>query len=624
MKQSLDKPALAFLKPSEIKLSGYMRKRLEVQAAGLAGNLHKFWPDVADSKWIGGGRDGWERVPYWLDGFIPLAYLLDDAERKATAKMYIDGILARQKPDGWLCPCDDNDRGRYDVWAYFLICKVLCLYADCASDTRIEGAVYDALYCLNKHLDRFTLFDWAQARWYECLIPVYWLLERRQAPWLYELIVKLKAQGYDYALGYENWAYEHAAAPREWTQMSHVVNNAMMLKGDALYSLYSGKKSHRETARKMLAMLDRFHGTPAGVFNGDECLAGKSPVRGAELCSVVELMYSCEQLLHVTGDPFWADRLEKIAFNALPATLTPDMWAHQYDQQLNQVMCVKMPDEKSVFSSNNGESNLFGLEPNFGCCTANFGQAYPKYVLSSVYRTPEGLAVAMLSPVLVETSAGGGKVRLEVAGDYPFDDRARIVIDTERPFPLRVRIPAWGKATLTVNGNTAAVTSGFAVVDLSAGHTEIEVGMKAEIRLINCWGGLKAVERGALLYSLKIDEAFTRINTDVAGREYPHCDYEVHPVSDYAFALASDAFRYEYRAIEACPYDPQTAPNRIYAQCRAVDWPIEDGHLAPLPAGRPKGAVVEKIFVPYGATCLRLTALPLYREKQSKSDRTKE
>jgi hypothetical protein len=27
--------------------------------------------DVRDSRWIGGDRDGWERVPYWLDGFVP-------------------------------------------------------------------------------------------------------------------------------------------------------------------------------------------------------------------------------------------------------------------------------------------------------------------------------------------------------------------------------------------------------------------------------------------------------------------------------------------------------------------------------------------------------------------------
>ena len=61
-----------------IKPEGWLRKQLTLQANGLAGNLDKIWPDVKDSMWIGGNHYDWERVPYWLDGFIPLAFLLDD------------------------------------------------------------------------------------------------------------------------------------------------------------------------------------------------------------------------------------------------------------------------------------------------------------------------------------------------------------------------------------------------------------------------------------------------------------------------------------------------------------------------------------------------------------------
>ena len=38
------------------------------QARGLSGHLDQIWPDVRDSAWLGGDRDGWERLPYWLDG----------------------------------------------------------------------------------------------------------------------------------------------------------------------------------------------------------------------------------------------------------------------------------------------------------------------------------------------------------------------------------------------------------------------------------------------------------------------------------------------------------------------------------------------------------------------------
>ena len=114
-----------FYTSNELKPAGWLRRQLEIQAESLSGNLDKIWPDVRDSAWIGGDREGWERVPYWLDGFIPLAYLLEDADMIARAKKYIDAILAAQKPDGWICPCSDEERKNYDSWAVQLISKVL-------------------------------------------------------------------------------------------------------------------------------------------------------------------------------------------------------------------------------------------------------------------------------------------------------------------------------------------------------------------------------------------------------------------------------------------------------------------------------------------------------------------
>lgn len=52
--------------------------QLQTQAQGLSGHLDEFWPDVADSGWIGDHAESWERAPYWLDGLVPLAFLLKD------------------------------------------------------------------------------------------------------------------------------------------------------------------------------------------------------------------------------------------------------------------------------------------------------------------------------------------------------------------------------------------------------------------------------------------------------------------------------------------------------------------------------------------------------------------
>ena len=97
----------------ELKPTGWLKSQLEIQANGLSGNLDKMWPSVKDSSWVGGNDDGWERVPYWLDGFVPLAFQLEDEDMIARAKKYIYAILDGQQEDGWIAPCPRENRSGY-------------------------------------------------------------------------------------------------------------------------------------------------------------------------------------------------------------------------------------------------------------------------------------------------------------------------------------------------------------------------------------------------------------------------------------------------------------------------------------------------------------------------------
>ena len=185
------------------------------------------------------------------------------------------------------------------------------------------------------------------------------------------------------------------------------------------------------------------------MYSCDEHLAGRSPAQGSELCAVVEAMYSLEVRLATTGEPALADRLERLAYNALPATLTPDMWAHQYDQQVNQVVCRISADH--VWTSNGPESNIYGLQPNFPCCTANLHQGWPKFVAHLWMRTPDGgLAALAYGPCAVETMVRGAPVTVIVETEYPFDGRIEIVVRAPSPirFPLLLRIPGWSQGAV--------------------------------------------------------------------------------------------------------------------------------------------------------------------------------
>jgi hypothetical protein len=169
----------------------------------LSGHLDEFWPDVGQSKWFGGQAEGWERAPYWLDGFIPLAFLLDDPALKAKAAKYVEYIVAHQRPDGWFSPYpEDAVAKRYDLWAILLANKMLVQYHEASGDDRVLRAVERSLRAIVSGLDRTPLYDWGRYRWFEGLIPVFYAYDKSGEAWLLDLARKLRAQGFDYSAFY--------------------------------------------------------------------------------------------------------------------------------------------------------------------------------------------------------------------------------------------------------------------------------------------------------------------------------------------------------------------------------------------------------------------------------------
>jgi hypothetical protein len=136
-------------------------------------------------------------------------------------------------------------------------------------------------------------------------------------------------------------------------------------------------------------------------------------------------MFSLEQSLAITGDPSLGDRLEQLAFKALPGAFTVDMWAHQYNQEPNQVGCSL---HHKPWTTDGPESNLYGLEPNFGCCTANFHQGWPKIISSLLMlsgtqqsNSQDGLVAVVYAPCEVRTILRGTPVHVAEETNYPFE-----------------------------------------------------------------------------------------------------------------------------------------------------------------------------------------------------------
>ncbi len=595
-----------FYTSNEIKPIGWIKRQLEIQAEGLSGHLDKIWPDVRDSAWIGGDREGWERVPYWLDGFIPLAYLLEDEDKIARAKKYIDAIVSAQKEDGWICPCAEDKRCTYDTWAVLLIAKVLKVYYDCSGDERIPKVIYRVMKNFYEWLrdGKLQLIQWGKFRWFEGFIAIDFLYKKYKEDWLKELAVLLKEQGVDYGELTSLWE----RPLNRWRLDTHVVNMAMMLKSEAV-SCDLLDEAYTDKAEYLREILDRYNGTPVESFTGDECLSGLSPIQGTELCSIVELMYSYELLYAYTGDQKWAERLEVLAFNALPATISDDMWAHQYVQMSNQIACEKFPG-KSLFRTNNAEAHLFGLEPHFGCCTSNFNQGWPKFTLSAFLHKDNTVLSALMIPS--ELKEGGKCIKLDT--NYPFENRMTYHVSADSAFTLQIRIPSFAK-NLRVNGEaTTAQTLSF---DIAAGmNTDIQIDFDTTPYFKQRPHGLNTVQCGSLVFSVPVsyEKRMSEYEKDGVERKFPYCDYEYLPTSDWNYAYSADELQVQFHGVSDIPFASKQPPVTVRAKVRNINWGYEDGYetvCAKIPQSvAPISEEKELQLYPYGCAKLRMTELP--------------
>jgi uncharacterized protein len=604
----------------QVKPSGWLERQLRLQAAGLSGHLDRFWPDVARSRWIGGDAEGWERGPYWLDGAIPLAHLSGDGALIARTTAWVDGILAGQHDDGWLGPRQDETYGyALDPWPVFIVFKALVGHAGATGDARVAPAMLRFTRRLGALLEAEHLRSWAHYRWADMVLSLHWLFERTGEEWVLDCAARLQQQGFDWYALSQRYPFRYRSRREECDLRTHVVNNAMGVKAAGVWQRQSHDPRQRAGMLGLIDVLDRYHGQANGMFSGDEHLAGRQPFQGTELCAVVEFMYSLETLIAISGSAALADRLELVAFNALPATLSPDHWSHQYDQQVNQVVCHVTEDR--VYTSNGPDANIFGLEPHYGCCTANLHQGWPKFAASLVMRSSDGgLAVAAYAPCTAETDIEGQVVRLEVVTDYPFREtvKLRLTGSSTEPVPLHLRVPAWctGASLRGVDGSEVYLSAGFQVVRVvPADAAELQLTLPMRPRVIERDPAGASIYRGPLLFGLRIEEDWRRI-----GGQSPHDDWEVHPRSPWNYGVVLDrerpeaSLRFEDRPLAEQPFSPDGAPAIAHVNgARLDDWTLEHGAAGPLPVGmtcRP-GSQEPLTLLPYGATNLRIAQFPL-------------
>ena len=587
----------------------------------MSGHLDEFWPDVgANSGWLGGTGESWERGPYFLDGLLPLAYLLDDDVLKAKAKKFVDWTLEHQQANGMIGPA-----GNDDWWPRMVMLKALLQYQEVTQDPRVVPLMTRYFHYQLSALPNRPLQSWGRYRWQDEAYVVQWLYDRTRDPKLLELATLLQKQGYDWESEFVNFQYTMPtprglmkAGQQDHALQTHGVNNAQALKVAAVQYRLSGDPGERAAFSRQLGAIDTYHGMPNGMFSCDEHFGGLEPQHGTELCSVVEAMFSLEVILATFGDASVGDRLEKIAYNALPGTFTDDMWAHQYNQQSNQLQVGLL---SKPWTTDGPESNLYGLAPNFGCCTANYHQGWPKFTASLWMRAPDdGLVAAVFAPCELHTQVRGTMVDVREETDYPFRNTIRFIVQPEKAiaFPLQFRVPQWATgAQVTINGKPAAIAmppGTFARMERTwkSGDT-VEITFPMQTRVSRWYNRSVALERGPLVFSLDPGESWVKLRD--RGMT---ADWQVFRKTYWNYALlVNEASAASLQPVEVPiggrPFAAADAGVRLQAPAKRLDaWRAVDGvasapPASPVDSDNPQESLT---FIPYACAKLRVTAFP--------------
>jgi hypothetical protein len=622
-RQPLLPSPLVKLPVGTVRPEGWLRQQLLLMADGFSGRLPELsafckydgnaWTDPS-----GHGRFGWEELPYWLKGFIDLGYVLNDPRIIAESKTWIEAVLKTQGADGYFGTRSNlegkntlDEFGKLDLWPNMVMLYPLRTYYEATGDPRvIEFMTRYYQWFQRQPLDRILPESWQKHRGGDNLDSIYWLYNHTGDKWLLDAGTVNHERTSDWVGGIPTW---------------HGVNISECFREPGQY--YQETKDIR-----YLGVTERVYGTvtgvfgqvPGGLFGADENARPgfTGPRQATETCTMVELMFSDEMLIAITGDSKWADRAEDVAFNSLPAAMTPDLKALHYLTAPNQIQL----DRKSKAPAIDNGGDMFSYNPyDYRCCQHNTAMGWPYFAERLWMGTRnDGLAALFYAAGSVTAKvAGGDEVTIAETTGYPFSDQVSFDLTLAKParFPLALRIPAWCEAPrVKVNGKPLPVPTGkpgwITLEREWAGgdRVELTLPMKLEVKRWPANRDAASVHYGPLAFSLKIGERWQPYGDNPKWQKY-----EVFPTTAWNYALDLDSpMRLERSAepvLAAQPFTPDAVPLAVKAKGRKIpEWRQEPNGLIGEIQKSPVAAspeAEELTLIPMGATRLRVSMFPV-------------
>lgn len=408
--------------------------------------------------------------PEFTGKFIDVCTHYANSDQNAAAlekaKVVIDSILKHQRADGYLgCLADGKELAYFSVWNQAFTLLGMLSYAEMTGDDAVLEA---AKKCTQYLYDTFItggkdILDSTNNGTQHISI-------------LYSMVRLWELTGFVPAKALADHVVEKCEASDLNIVSFENILDMRSTKGIEMIVIYLGLIRYARVFDKPegIAAAERYwqqiHDTQIrNTGNGtlEECWRenGNAPVildmqlRPNENCVAVGWIELSLTLFWLSPEAKYLDAIEKTFFNHILGSVSAD------------------GSDFAYYQSNVGKKIFSTSEDMYKCCR------YRGFTLFSClrdmlyYEKDDVIIPVIYAPSVYETDA----VKLVCTTAYPQDGCLRYSVEAKKAKTLRLRVPAWGKGVLTVNGARKNVAPGFVDVQVE-GKCEIVLELAFEVR----------------------------------------------------------------------------------------------------------------------------------------------
>ena len=492
-----------------------------------------------------------ETLGNWWDGYLRNAYMTYNKQAISKINDIVKHLLSNQDKDGYLGIYSEKMRYKHkgsngELWSQTTLFRMLLGYYEFTGDKKVLQAVEKAMALTMKEYNKYKKNPFNISVDYGGVS--HGLMMTDVCETLYRITKNKKYNEYAVYL-YQDFS-EHPI-----NRAFNDVRYGLLMEKDSLFQSHSAHTYEHLRSVLIAKQLtgyreldDAFNSAmkklsycilPSGAGIGDEWIAGieaEPNSTAVEFCGMTELRIFYTSALQKTGDIAYADKAEKITFNAMQGARNSTGKGITYCKTDNcYILNGKSPH--SGFKEKDGRYKYSPTHSDMAvCCNPSYGRNLPYFVSNMWMKANDGIAALLYGPSTLTTNYNGVNLKVEELTNYPFSDDIEFVItmDTEVDFNFYLRKPNWTKKmTIAVSGAEITQEEGYYIIHKKwKTNDTIKVSFVNEIFPVISKNKETAIQRGALVYALEIPHKEEIIK-----------EYEIEGFNDYLVYATDELYK---------------------------------------------------------------------------------